>query len=218
MAWGGTRTWVTGEVVTATIGNAQWRDNIDAIAAVGDYKFKLKAGTVVETVIDGGWLECNGVVVSRATYSALNTLLSSLGYPFGNGDGSTTFHLPDARGRHFAVAGGAGGHSDMVLGGNEGVGLGARRQRHNSSRNGAVTRTGAVTKSGTIGPGGGNALVAGGGFGSGSSGWTVTPLSDGITINDGIGINDAISIGPQTGAEPLDAGAYLVAGVVAIKF
>lgn len=43
-----------------------------------------------------GWLECNGAAVSRATYSALFAIISD---DYGAGDGSTTFNLPDMRGR-----------------------------------------------------------------------------------------------------------------------
>lgn len=43
-----------------------------------------------------GWLECDGSAVSRTTY---NTLFAALGVIYGNGDGSTTFNLPDYRGR-----------------------------------------------------------------------------------------------------------------------
>lgn len=46
-----------------------------------------------------GFLLCDGSAVLRATFTALNTLLSAAGYPFGNGDGSTTFNVPDLRGR-----------------------------------------------------------------------------------------------------------------------
>jgi len=42
-----------------------------------------------------GYLECNGAVISRTTYS---TLYSAIGTTFGVGDGSTTFNLPDLRG------------------------------------------------------------------------------------------------------------------------
>jgi len=43
-----------------------------------------------------GYLICNGAVVSRVTYSALFAVIGST---FGNGDGSTTFGLPDLRAR-----------------------------------------------------------------------------------------------------------------------
>jgi microcystin-dependent protein len=44
----------------------------------------------------GGYLLCAGQAVSRTTYAALFTLLSTT---YGVGDGSTTFNLPDLRGR-----------------------------------------------------------------------------------------------------------------------
>ena len=42
-----------------------------------------------------GWLECNGSAISRTTYSSLFAII---GTTFGEGDGSTTFNLPDLRG------------------------------------------------------------------------------------------------------------------------
>ena len=43
-----------------------------------------------------GWLLCYGQAVSRTAYAALFTVISTT---FGAGDGSTTFNLPDLRGR-----------------------------------------------------------------------------------------------------------------------
>jgi microcystin-dependent protein len=43
-----------------------------------------------------GWLVCDGRAISRTTYSALYGIIGSR---FGNGNGETTFNLPDARGR-----------------------------------------------------------------------------------------------------------------------
>jgi microcystin-dependent protein len=43
-----------------------------------------------------GWLLCDGSAVSRTTYAALFT---AIGTAFGVGDGSTTFNVPDVRGR-----------------------------------------------------------------------------------------------------------------------
>ena len=40
-----------------------------------------------------------GQALSRTTYAALHALFASAGYPYGSGDGSTTFNLPDLRGR-----------------------------------------------------------------------------------------------------------------------
>jgi tail collar domain/collagen triple helix repeat protein len=43
-----------------------------------------------------GWLLCDGRAVSRTTYAAL---FAAIGTAWGIGDGSTTFNLPDMRGR-----------------------------------------------------------------------------------------------------------------------
>lgn len=43
-----------------------------------------------------GWLLCDGQAVSRTTYA---TLFGVIGTLFGAGDGSTTFNVPDLRGR-----------------------------------------------------------------------------------------------------------------------
>lgn len=51
---------------------------------------------VVTTTSPSGWLLANGDIISRTTYSALFT---AIGTTFGAGDGSTTFALPDMRGR-----------------------------------------------------------------------------------------------------------------------
>jgi microcystin-dependent protein len=40
-----------------------------------------------------------GQAISRSAYSALHSLASGSGYVYGNGDGSTTFNVPDYRGR-----------------------------------------------------------------------------------------------------------------------
>jgi phage-related tail fiber protein len=43
-----------------------------------------------------GWLACNGAAISRTLYS---NLFSKIGTTFGVGNGSTTFNIPDFRGR-----------------------------------------------------------------------------------------------------------------------
>lgn len=59
----------------------------------------------------GAWLICDGRAVSRTTYADLFALL---GTTFGAGNGSTTFNLPDLRGR---VPLGVGTASPAVPGG-----------------------------------------------------------------------------------------------------
>ncbi|HLM66621.1 MAG TPA: phage tail protein [Longimicrobium sp.] len=55
-------------------------------------------GAAVPTPADlpAGWLLCDGSAVSRDTYA---TLFAALGIINGEGDGTTTFNLPDYRGR-----------------------------------------------------------------------------------------------------------------------
>jgi microcystin-dependent protein len=53
-------------------------------------------------VVPAGWLPCDGAAVSRATFAAL---FAALGTAWGAGDGSTTFNVPDCRGRSTIGAG-----------------------------------------------------------------------------------------------------------------
>jgi microcystin-dependent protein len=72
------------------------------------------------------WLFCYGQAVSRTTYADLFTALSTT---YGTGDGSTTFNLPDLRGRVIAGKDNMGGSSADRLtnqsGGVDGDTLGA---------------------------------------------------------------------------------------------
>lgn len=62
-----------------------------------------------------GWLICDGSAVSRTTYSEL---FSAIGTTYGSGDGSTTFNLPDLKGRVIVGVGesSATGHTNHTLG------------------------------------------------------------------------------------------------------
>jgi microcystin-dependent protein len=54
------------------------------------------------TTEPSGWLFCNGQAVSRSIYSGL---FGTIGTTYGSGDGTTTFNVPDLRGRiPFGVA------------------------------------------------------------------------------------------------------------------
>ena len=59
----------------------------------------LPAGIIFDTaatVAPTGWLFCDGSAVSRTTYAAL---FAAIGTTYGAGNGTTTFNLPDSRGR-----------------------------------------------------------------------------------------------------------------------
>lgn len=69
------------------------------IGAISDY-----AGSSAPT----GWLLCYGQAVSRTTYASLFSAISTT---YGTGNGSTTFNLPDCRGRVAAGKDDMGGTS-----------------------------------------------------------------------------------------------------------
>lgn len=72
-----------------------------------------------------GWLICDGSAVSRATYA---NLYAAIGTSYGVGDGSTTFNLPDLRGRSPV---GKGTHADVdTLGESDGVAEASRTPKH----------------------------------------------------------------------------------------
>jgi microcystin-dependent protein len=63
------------------------------------------------------WLMCDGSAVSRSTYA---TLYSIIGTNYGTGNGTTTFNLPDMRGR-FPFGKAASGTTGITLGGSFGA-------------------------------------------------------------------------------------------------
>jgi microcystin-dependent protein len=72
-----------------------------------------------------GWLLCDGTAVSRTTYARLYGVI---GTTYGSGDGSTTFNLPDLRGR---APYGKGTNTDNdALGENDGVAEASRTPKH----------------------------------------------------------------------------------------
>jgi len=99
-------------------------------AALGDGI--VPTGTIVAfagQTAPEGWLLCDGTLTSRAQKSKL---FVAIGTAYGAGDGSTTFHLPDLRGRFLrGVNGGAGRDPDtatrtaMNSGGNTGDAVGS---------------------------------------------------------------------------------------------
>lgn len=72
-----------------------WLDSMDLM--IGDIKASVR------TANHGSWLLCNGQAVSRTTYSKL---FSIIGTNFGSGNGSTTFNVPDYRGKFLRGLGG----------------------------------------------------------------------------------------------------------------
>jgi microcystin-dependent protein len=80
----------------------------------------LQPGMIQSTAaatVPPGWLLCNGIAVSRVTYSALYAALGGPNSPWGQGDGSTTFNVPDLRGKVQVGAGAGPGLTSRSLAG-----------------------------------------------------------------------------------------------------
>jgi len=65
--------------------------------------------TIGGAAVPSGWMACDGSAVNRSTYSALYAALGGAASPWGQGDGATTFNLPDLRGRALSGVGTAAG-------------------------------------------------------------------------------------------------------------
>lgn len=100
--------------------NGQWYD-LSCSLNVSN----LLIGEIIEYAgesIPGGYLVCDGSAISRTEYSELFDVIGTL---YGSGDGSTTFNLPDLRGRvvtglsttnsNFNVLGKTGGEETHTL-------------------------------------------------------------------------------------------------------
>lgn len=125
----------------------------------GTETFKIKAGTIADyvasvilpagmmmpyagTAAPDGWLFATGAEVSRSTYSRL---FAAIGTTFGVGNGTTTFNLPDMRGRVAACKDNLGGSaaSRLTTGGSgvDGSTLGASGGVQSQTLAGTITGT-----------------------------------------------------------------------------
>lgn len=60
-----------------------------------------------------GWLLCDGSAVSRTVYASLFSVINTI---YGAGDGTTTFNVPNAKGRVIVGVGQGSGLTNRVLG------------------------------------------------------------------------------------------------------
>ena len=167
---------VDGSITTAKIAD----EAVTAAKIAADVLAKfIPAGTILPyggTFAPAGFLLCNGQAVSRTTYADLYT---AIGTAFGSGNGSTTFNVPDLRGRFLrGVDGGVGRDPDratrsaMSSGGNAGDLVGSVQDDAFETHNHAGL--------GNVSPFGAYGSVAGAGAFSGAGTFTV-----GLTSSSG---------------------------------
>lgn len=125
-----------------------------------------------------GWLLCAGQAVNRTTYAGL---FAAIGTTFGVGDGSTTFNVPDLRGRVAAGVDNMGGTAASRL-----TNSGAGNPGINGAALGAVggvdrhTLTAAQMPTHTHGPDSGTVTNFIGNATSGSGGSLSTTIAGGL--------------------------------------
>lgn len=87
------------EIMAYDNASSLWKNQTAAEAGLATTEQGNPSGAIIMyggSSAPSGWLTCDGSLVSRTTYSAL---FGIIGTTFGIGDGSTTFALPDMRGR-----------------------------------------------------------------------------------------------------------------------
>jgi microcystin-dependent protein len=110
----------------------QTKVGVDSSAVTTSLDYKVRIGNPVGEIAmwstntaPTGWLLCDGTPANRSTYSALHSLMQAAGYPYGAGNGSTTFGIPNLQGKfpvgkdasaEFDVLGETGGGKTNALG------------------------------------------------------------------------------------------------------
>lgn len=141
--------------------NGGWRYVTSSAASVapsspwspGDYKYAAYTST------PSGWLLCDGSAVDRTTYADLFT---AIGITYGAGNGTTTFNLPDGRGK--ALYGQAASGTGSTFGGS----FGAMDHTHSGGTTGAAGGHG-HTVSGDVASDGAHGHSVSGTTGAGSA-------------------------------------------------
>lgn len=140
-------------------------------------EIKAYAGSSAPT----GWLLCYGQAISRTIYAALFAVIST---NYGTGDGSTTFNVPDLRGRTIAGFDNMGGSDAGRLDWANAIGTAGGEQYHTLITSEIPAHT--HTDSGHTHPVGAGPVTGGAGLTSGGLYFNQT-LINSLSQNTGIG-------------------------------
>ena len=163
----------SGVLTNCTVATASFESNGTGVASTGYVDAAIPCGSVLPyagSSAPTGYLLCDGSAVSRTGANA--ALFALLGTTFGAGNGSTTFNLPDLRGR--VPAGPDGGAGRLTATTMSGTSVG--------STVGQQTNTASTTSSGSMS--GSNAINYGNIGGQTSGGWSGgAPAAAGADFN-----------------------------------
>lgn len=98
-------------ITTGTTRTVTVPDKDGTMAMTSDISVAVPIGTIIDyagATEPTGWLFCYGQAISRTTYSSLFSVISTT---YGTGNGTTTFNVPDIRGRVVAGQDDMGGVS-----------------------------------------------------------------------------------------------------------
>lgn len=143
-------------------------------------------------VAPSGWMLCDGAAVSRTTYAGL---FAALGTVYGVGDGSTTFNVPDMRGRAVfgvdSMGGSAASRVTSAVSGIAGATLGA-----SGGSQALHAHTHTVTDPGHV-----HGMVRdASGYAGGGGGAPVNGVANGAALNTGSAVTGISVASTGTGA------------------
>lgn len=164
---------------------SQW---VDIAQSTADLSNVLPAGIVspyAGSVAPTGYLLCDGSAINRTDYSRL---FSAIGTAYGVGNGSTTFNLPDLRGRVIAALDNMGGTDAGRLSLANTLGTTAGTQTHTLTTSEIPSHTHPITDPGHAHAQNGTAAANFAGSGGLQGTQTTTPMviqsnTTGITVN-----------------------------------
>jgi microcystin-dependent protein len=179
---------------TASVGTNTTQIATTAFVAAGLAQ-NTPAGSIViwaGVAAPTGWLLCQGQAISRTTYALLYSALGGASSPYGQGDGTSTFNVPNLKGRipvgldsaqtEFDALGETGGAKTVTL---------TTAQMPVHSHTNTVTSNGGVTPTGTAVNGGAHTHTAS----TGSAG----AHTHTVTVNGDIG--NLLFAKPDLGSE-----------------